>query len=420
MNIKYLFLVIWIMSASSSIMGQDLQYEDYVYLDHIRSVQFHHRGLPTSYPIVDLGTSGRLRLAFDDILGGDRDYSYRIVHCDKDWHPSILDESEYMDGFNNEEINYFEYSRGTRTNYTHYELSLPNDDVQWRISGNYLLVVTDDESEELALSRRFMVVENKVFVIANLDQALKAGEAFTNQEIELTINDERLPIGNPQRELYLTVLQNGRWDNAQTNIQPKFSIGHDIHFDRTSRIGFKGYNEFRGIDLRSLRTRGYGVNSVDVTDTEIIMVSELAKKRSRQIYSNYNDINGSYIIESKEYREDDIRSDYIRTFFAIESTNMLIDGQVYVVGKFTDWKLLPEWRMDYDFDKQYYYTDGLLKQGFYDFQFVVHRDDETIDIEHFEGSHYATNNSYNLLIYYRGLTGRYDRIIGAESLKSDF
>jgi len=308
--------LVWL---SPNVQAQDLKYEDEIYLEHIKSVQFHHAGLVTSIPIADLGSNAQLRLAFDDILGGDRDYTYKLIHCDKDWNPSQLDVSDYIDGFNDEEINTYDYSIGTKTDYTHYELNLPNDDVQWRISGNYLLVVTDDESDELAFSRRFMVVENKVVVDLNIERAIKAGEAYTNQEIELNILNERFPISNPQKEIYVSVMQNGRWDNMQTNIQPRFSVGKQIQFDRTRRIGFMGYNEFRGIDLRSLRSRGFGVNSVDVTDDEVVMVSTLERKRNRKVYSNLNDINGSYVIESKEYNEDDIRSEYVNTYFAVES-----------------------------------------------------------------------------------------------------
>lgn len=418
--IRRLFFLLLGLGLWSGMIAQDLRYEDHIYLDHIRSVQFHHAGLVTSLPIADLGSGAQLRVAFDDILGGDRDYTYKIIHCDKDWQPSNLDVSDYLDGFNDEEINEYEYSVGTKTDYTHYELQLPNRDVQWRISGNYLLVVRDDESDELAFSRRFMVVEKKVVVGATVDRAIKAGESYTNQEIDLVINNERFPISNPQREIYVTAIQNGRWDNMISNVQPRFAVGSEIKFDRTQRFGFKGYNEFRGIDLRSLRSRGFGVNSVDVTDDEVIMVSNLERKRSRQIYTNYTDINGSFVIESREYEEQDVRSEYVRTFFAVEAPNMILDGQVYVVGKFSDWKLKDEWVMKYDFDKQYYYTDGLLKQGYYDYQFAVSRDDGTLDIDHFEGSHYATANSYNIIVYYRDMTGRYDRIIGVATIDTNF
>ena len=82
----------------------DINYTDDGYLDYIASGKFHHRGLPVSMPIIDLGSSGKLDLSFDDLEGGEKDFNYRIIHCDKNWNPSNLDEYDYIEGFNDEEI----------------------------------------------------------------------------------------------------------------------------------------------------------------------------------------------------------------------------------------------------------------------------------------------------------------------------
>ena len=407
--------------AMFSLEGQDeLKYEDHIYLDHIKSVQLTHRGLSTSLPIVDLGSSATLRLSFDDILGGDREYTYRLIHCDKDWQPSDLDESQYLDGFNDEEIREYDYSIGTRIDYTNYTLQLPNDDVRWRISGNYLLIVRDNESDELAFSRRFMVAEKQVIIDVEIKRALLASKSLTHQELLLSINNRNFPISNPQREIFVSAIQNGRWDIAQENIMPQFVIGDQIEFNRAERISFPAFNEFRGVDLRSLRARGFGVRNIEVTEEGIRMVIEKDRKRQGIIYSNVDDLNGNYIIQSLEYSQDHIRSDYIETSFAIENRDIILDGDVYLVGKFTDWKPTEEFRLKYDYDLQLYYGGGLLKQGYYDYQYVVLYDDETYDPGYFEGSNFATANNYTVLVYYRSLTGRYDRLIGVSSLFSEF
>ena len=139
----------------SVVTAQDLTTEERVYLENIRSIKFHHEGLFTSLPIIDLNSGGRLILTFDDVYGGDRVYTYKILHCDKDWNISSIDEMEYLDGFNDEEIRDYFYSIGTKLDYTHYRLELPNRDVSWRLSGNYILVVTDDDAGEVAFTRRF-------------------------------------------------------------------------------------------------------------------------------------------------------------------------------------------------------------------------------------------------------------------------
>jgi len=87
---------------------------------------------------------------------------------------------------------------------------------------------------------------------------------YDQQIFNLEINNRNHPISNPQNEVYVTILQNGRWDNALTNIQPKVSLSNRLTFDLTQRLSFKGYNEFRGADLRTFRSRGLGVYSIDL------------------------------------------------------------------------------------------------------------------------------------------------------------
>ena len=131
------------------------------YVDYIKSVKLNNAGLRTSHPIIDLNSrfQGQIQLRFDDIEGGYKDYVYSIIHCDKDWYPSDLEEIEYLEGFNGEEIDDFGYSTNGYSEYTNYSLTLPNRDLRWTISGNYLLVIRDQDTNAPVISRRFMVVE---------------------------------------------------------------------------------------------------------------------------------------------------------------------------------------------------------------------------------------------------------------------
>lgn len=414
------FLIGWmLLIGSCALVGQDeIYYEDHVYLDHIRAVKFHHNRLITSQPIIDLESSGQLILTFDDILGGDRDYTYSIVHCDKDWNPSDLSEMDYLRGFNDEEIRDYEYSNGTKIDYTNYRLAIPNEECGWTISGNYLLIVRDDESDEIALTRRFMVADRKVSVGSEIRRSTEVGRLLFDQEIDLVIENRNYPIPSPQNEIFVTILQNGRWDNALTNISPRVSLGERITFDQTKRSRFKGYNEFRGADLRTFRSRGLGVYSIDLMPEEINMILDIDIMRDNVIYRNYEDLNGEFIIETLEYPSDHIRSEYVNAYFTLESRDPIYDGDVYVIGDFTDWKCTDEFRLRYDHKRKVYHGSGLLKQGYYDYQYAILKDDNSLDIEHFEGSHYASLNQYHILVYRRSFKERYDELIAVSSFES--
>jgi hypothetical protein len=70
--------------------------------------------------------------------------------------------------------------------------------------------------------------------------------------------------------------------------------------------------------------------------------------------------------------------------------------------------------MRYDSEKRQYECSMLLKQGWYDYQYVFVKDGEDTPVTGpFEGNHYETENDYSILVYYRNPRERYDRVIGS-------
>jgi hypothetical protein len=75
--------------------------------------------------------------------------------------------------------------------------------------------------------------------------------------------------------------------------------------------------------------------------------------------------------------------------------------------------------MDYSYDARMYYVEAFLKQGYYNYQYVVvpHNTGKP-DEDGFEGNWYETGNQYTILTYFRPFGARYDRLMGAVSLNS--
>ena len=53
-----------------------------------------------------------------------------------------------------------------------------------------------------------------------------------------------------------------------------------------------------------------------------------------------------------------------------------------------------------------------LKQGFYNYKYVVVDADGNLNEGAISGNHYQTENNYKVLVYYRNLGARYDKLIG--------
>jgi len=140
------------------------------------------------------------------------------------------------------------------------------------------------------------------------------------------------------------------------------------------------------------------------------------------------------IIETSEYPNSSIRSEYVNVYFTLDSDRLFTgdfylsdDAEemdrrntagVYVIGDFTDWQCKQEFRLGYNSKNKVYTGSALLKQGYYDYQYAVKHEDGSLDIEHFEGSHFAAVNQYNILVYQRSSRERYDELISVSSFES--
>ena len=401
-------------------------YEDHVYEEETKSVKFHIEGLVTSMPIIDLRSSGRLVLSFDDILGGDRYFKYKIIHCDKNWKPSDISDLDYLDGFNDEEIENVYYSVGTKLNYTNYELFLPNRDTGWRISGNYILLVYDEDTLEPVITRRFIVAENLVTVVPSFKNPLDVMLLRSHQEVNFSISHKNFEIDRPLQSLYATIMQNGRWDNMISNIQPKFNSADIVHYDRTQHITFDSYKEFRSFDTRSTRFLSNSIHSIDIHSDRIDVLLQLDKERTghniyfEQVFGDSRrDINGEFIIETIDDNDSFTEAEYVNTYFNFQTKHRYFDSDIYLFGKFTDWKIQDKFKLKYDDVRELYRTNVLLKQGYYDYIYVqVDKKDGKVT-NAFEGSWHETENDYVIILYYRSFGERYDRIIAVRTFNSE-
>jgi hypothetical protein len=75
--------------------------------------------------------------------------------------------------------------------------------------------------------------------------------------------------------------------------------------------------------------------------------------------------------------------------------------------------------LTYDFETKSYRLELLLKQGYYNYEYVLIRDGSRFpDATFMEGSYYEAENDYLVYVYLTTTTGRYDRLIGYQILNS--
>jgi hypothetical protein len=393
-------------SNNSAGNPKNLRLIDLAYEPQIKTVRLYPSGTPLLPAVSQLGQVN-LVLEFDDLHTERDTYYAKILHCNHDWTRSDLQDLDFMTEYNEFPINNNEFSVDTHLPYVHYWVALP----QVKLPGNYVVMVyRGSDKSDIILTRRFMVFDNQVS-FTNDGRLIGSGSvADLNQQINFTVNYKNVNILNAMQDVHVNIRQNQRWDNMARDIRPSFAreIEKELEyrFFDDSKM-FRGGNEFRFFDLRSLNYPGRNVANVDksVKPYEVYIARD--KTRKDEAYSQYDETNGSFTIENYDYN-DLAFTNYAYINFTLSSPP--VKGDVYVTGAFTNWNLDAENKMLYDSAKGNYTARMLLKQGWYDYQYLVKS--PTLPSYFFEGSHFETENLYEIFVYYRPFQPRADLLIG--------
>jgi hypothetical protein len=428
---KYSLSFIFLLSAFAQAFSQDdedyfsdteLRYENYIYKENIKSVVMEINGIQLSYPFIPLNGEDVVRLDFDDLDGGYKNYTYGVVQCNADWSPSTLSTAQYISGFWENPLNSYAYSLNTLQSYTHYACLIPNENTRITKSGNYLLMVYEDfNKENIVLTRRFIVYEDLVSVEAHVKKATILSDSRYRHEIDFAIGTKGYKIDNAFTEVKIAIIQNGRWDNACTGLQPLFVQDHLLIYDYEDKNTFTAGNEFRHVDFRSLRFQSDRIKSLETEYNGYNVYLFPDERRSSLRYQSMADMNGQFYISMQEANDDDVEPDYARIYFSLKSERIPQEGSLYVFGALSDWQCKPEFKMSYNKETSQYEANALLKQGWYDYEYVFVPASDSLGIPDesiIEGTHTNAGQNYNLLIYHRPAGQYYDRVIAAKFLNS--
>lgn len=397
-----------------------IRYEDYVYKKYIKTVQLHDESFELSQPILNLESQERLKLSFDDLDADLKNYSYTLIHCNSNWEPSDLQPAEYIDGFADNAITDYRYSFNTLQKFTHYNAVFPNNSTRITKSGNYILkVYLDGDPSAIAITRRFLVYQNKIMIESRVLQASIIEDRNYKHELDFIINHSGYQINNPFGDLKIVITQNNRWDNAKTNFKPVFVKDMELVYDYDQENVFTAGNEFRYFDIKSIRYHSERVYDVktDSAGNHVYLYTD--EKRTFKRYYTYSDINGKFLVKVQEGTNSEVEADYCYVTFFLPYDAALTDGNLYVFGAFNAWKCNQENLMRYNQKRFGYECTLYLKQGYYNYEYAFLKDGETAaDNTLIEGMHYETENDYTIYVYHRKQGTFYDQLIGVKRLNS--
>lgn len=356
-----------------------------------------------------INLNDRLVLEFDVLNNLEEDFYYVIEHFDSDWNSSQLMKTEYLAGMDNLRIVDYVNSFNTYQIYSHYRLQIPNRQTRLRVSGNYIIKIFDDY-DDLVFSRKFMVVEPMANVAVQIRRSRDVALINETQSVDFNVTPTTSNFNNPLETIKTTVLQNNNLKTAVHGLKPQYIMGNQLVYRYTNASLFWGGNEYLFFENKDIRATNLGIQYIDLQDLyHSYLYTNI--ERSRLKYTFNPDINGGFKVTVLDREDPRIEADYTYVHFSL-SAREFIDANVYVYGGFNNFSTSKENEMVFNPKKGVYETKLLMKQGFYNYKYVLVDKENTLHEGAISGNFDETENNYKVLVYYRDLGARYDKLIG--------
>lgn len=395
---------------------------DAVYSDKIHTARLFMYGNQEGMPIYKLNSGDRMELHFDDMDANVKSYYYTFQLCDYNWQPVNISQFDYIKGFTQQRITNYRFSSIAYTRYIHYQAILPDANSLPSKSGNYMLkVYLDGDTTKTVFTKGLLVLQSKASVSAQVIQPFGPSVFNTHQRIKLSVNVQGLNSFDANRQVRVVVMQNNRWDNAQGNgVMPTFVRGTVLEYNTENSFVFPGGKEWRWLDLRSLRLLSDRIDRKEdkKTSVDIYMKPDIDRNGQRYIY--YKDLDGMYLTETYESINPFWQGDYATVHFTFvpPAQTEYKDKDLYLIGQFTNYQYSDKNKMQFNAGKNVYEGTQFLKQGYYDYSYMLVDKNGPSQKTELEGNYWETENVYTVLVYYKSFTDQSDQLIGIARVSS--
>ena len=398
----YFSLILWL-TTSIALAGNRICSERFKSLTSTVNGDWMNR------PVMLLGSMDRLYIGFDELSHNYHRLTYHLDHCEANWRVSEeIFESDWLEGFNNNQIENYQNSINTTVPYTHYELKIPNDRCRLKMSGNYRLTVYDEDADnEKVLEVEFYVLEPLMNISLQATTNTDIDHNDSHQQISMTLAYNDLCVNNIDEELRTVVMQNWREDNARHDVRPNFISNRGLTWEHNRGLIFDAGNEYHKFEVLDVSHATMGLDRItwDGEHYQAFPYPTTVRKN----YLTDTDADGAFCIRNSDNREIDYTCDYVWVNYELQAP---YEGDLYIDGHWTTEADRTAYRMEYDETHHCYHAAVMQKQGYYSYQYI--KADGSIPQS--EGSFFQTENRYQAFVYYKGTGARTWRLVGFRGL----
>lgn len=409
-------IVLWSLMAVSSLTALSFDTSNQIFHYAFQTLKVSEEDDFLATPVIRLGADTHIIISFDKIADDIDHLRYRILHCNYDWQPSGLLESEYVDGFNIAPVDDYAFSCNTFVHFVNYRITLPNSDMVPLVSGNYLLQIFDEqEPDHTLLQTRFCVSEEKVIINGDVSSITDRGVNEDYQQLQLIIDRLGYKVQNPISDIIITVEQN---DDATTlrRLPPPLRMdGERLIYEHLPQLIFEGGNEFRRFETSAVPYPGMNLDSIRFDDGVYhAYITPDVPRVNNYIYDQTQ--HGRYLVRHINATDSDLGADYVTTHFELQVPEQP-GAEIFVQGEMTEAWPPERKKMTYNNDIRAYTLTIPLKQGAYNYQYVLRSaSDGVTSPKAIEGNHFQTRNKYTVKVYLRTIGSRGDKLIGVADI----
>ena len=412
MKIKFHFLILCLVLITQKIIYSQSILEINP-PNYIKTIIFKGYKSNDLFPIVELNE--KFYLSFDDLRGSDENFYYKISFYNYDWSPSKLFKSDFLKGYDDQRITNFRSSFGTKQSYTNYRIEFPNEKTKFLKTGNYMIEIFNQKNE-IVFSRKFFIYEKKSKINSILSSSNNLKNFNSHQNIKFSLSPDNFIFKNPMEDIKIVILQNYQWDFSVKDLKPLYLINNELQFNDNIKLEFEGGNEFYFFDTKDALAIS---NNITFVENKEIYQTYLNTniERNNYPYNNNQDINGDFKIRTLNGIDHDIEADYTRVHFSLAKNKINQNEKIYIYGKFNNYSLSNENIMIFNPSLEIYEGNFLFKQGFYNYKYISTIEGK-IHKNKISGSHFNTENSYQIFIYYKPIEEIHYALIGVDKISS--
>jgi len=388
-----------------SLPGQSLPAED------IRSVQLF-RGSAGTAPIIELNSSQRLTLRFDD-LGIDTDmFRVEVTHHQSDWADSGLLPNFYLRGFQTDYFGEGTKARPQNPSYLSYSYTFPNERMGITRSGNYMIHVYRQYSNQKLFSMPFLVIESDGVSEILLEELFNQDARYLrHHQLFARYKYEKTSI-IPQVDLTVWFVQNQFWAQARKADQQDFSEQFNARLYLSRDRAFIGAVEFYDLNLANIDR--YSTQIIDfeqrfniplvTLNRDVVNLSIAPQlRRSRLTTSPSSNYEARYALVRFQLEMNESERPY---------------GDIYLIGGFNQWGIQEANKMTWNEGSGMYIGEAVVKEGQYAYKYAVLEGNRVNDTL-LDASFASTRQEYHALVYLRDQTFQVDRLVGVSHIISD-